>query len=160
MRKLFLGTAAATLLGFLGWAQATSNREDEQAIRKVVAGFVEAWNKHDAYAFSMVFAEDANFTNVVGMEARGRVEIEKFHAPMFATRFKDSHLESDQIKIRFLRPDVAAVDVVWEMTGATDADGKPRPFRKGLLNFIMTKDKGAWRIAVMHNMEFPANPPG
>jgi uncharacterized protein (TIGR02246 family) len=159
MRRLVLGIAVTTLLTFLGGAQAMDNHQDEQAIRKVVADFTEAWNKHDAHAFSMVFSEDADFTNVVGKGTKGRAEIEKFHAPGFATSFKNSHLESDGIRIRFIKPDVAAVDVVWEMTGAMGADGKPRPLRKGLLNVIMTKDNNSWLITVMHNMDLPAAPP-
>jgi hypothetical protein len=68
------------------------NREqDEKGIKQVLTGFVEAWNRHDAKAFSMLFAEDADFTNVRGMSAHGRTEVEKMHAPRFATNFKDSH---------------------------------------------------------------------
>lgn len=66
---------------------APSSKEDE-GIRNVLASFIEAWNKHDAKAFSMVFAEHADFTNVRGTSVHGRTEIEKFHAPFFATRFK------------------------------------------------------------------------
>ena len=47
---------------------------DEEGIRKVLANFIEAWNKHDAKAFSMLFAEDADFTNVAGVSAHGRAE--------------------------------------------------------------------------------------
>jgi hypothetical protein len=46
-----------------------------------------------------------------------------------------SHQSYTAINTRFLRPDVAAVDVHWEMTGATDAQGNPRPGRRGLLSF-------------------------
>ncbi len=55
---------------------------------------------------------------------------------MFATIFKNSHQSYKTIKTRFFRPDVAAVEVHWEMTGATDAQEKPRPDRQGqgLLN--------------------------
>ena len=42
------------------------NSIDEIGIKKVLADQVEAWNRHDAKAFSMAFAEDADFTNVVG----------------------------------------------------------------------------------------------
>jgi hypothetical protein len=43
------------------------NREqDEKQIKEVLKSSVEAWNQHDAQAFSMVFAEDADFTNVLG----------------------------------------------------------------------------------------------
>ena len=111
--------------------ESTANAKDEKEIPKVLTEQAEAWNRHDAKAFSMVFAEDADFTNVVGMSAHGRVEIEKFHAPMFATRFKDTHLKITNTKIRFIKPDVAAVDGWWEMTGAKTQEGKEIPLRRG-----------------------------
>jgi uncharacterized protein (TIGR02246 family) len=132
------------------------NREqDEKGIKHVLAGFVEAWNHHDAKAFSMVFAEDADFTNVRGMSAHGRAEVEEFHAPRFATNLKDSNLKIAEIKTRFITPDVAAVDARWEMTGAKGPDGQDMPLRKGLLNFIMTRSSGQWLIMIMHNMDLP-----
>ena len=130
--------------------------KDEEGIREALTGFVGAWNKHDAKAFSMVFAEDADFTNVVGMSAHGRADVEKFHAPMFATRFKDTNQKMTRTKIRFIKPDVAAVDAWWEMTGAKGPEGQDIPLRKGLLNFVMTREGGKWFITVMHNMDLPA----
>lgn len=141
-----------------GAAKSTSSAKDEEEIRKVLADFVEAWNKHDAKAFSMVFAEDADFTNVRGTSASGRAEIEKFHAPLFATRFKGTSQKMAKTKIRFIRPDVAAVDAWWEMTGVKGPEGQDIPLRRGLLNFIMTKEGDGWRIMVMHNMDLPASP--
>ena len=135
-----------------GKSKSAQRVKDEEAIRRVLADFVAAWNKHDAKAFSMVFAEDADFTNVRGMNAHGRTEVEKFHAPRFATNLKNSHQKMTQIEIRFIRPDVAAVDAWWEMTGAKTADGQDIPLRKGLLNFVITKEGGRWFITVMHNM--------
>ena len=132
-----------------------SREQDEKWIRQVLTGFVEAWNHHDAKVFSMVFAEDADFTNVRGMSAHGRAEVEKFHAPRFATKFKDSNQKIAEIKIRFITPDVAAVDARWEMTGAKGPDGQDIPLRKGLLNFIMTRSSGQWLIMIMHNMDLP-----
>ena len=139
--------------------ESTANAKDEEEIQKVLAQQAEAWNRHDAKAFSLVFAEDADFTNVVGMSAHGRAEIEEFHAPMFATRFKDTHLNITNTKIRFINPDVAAVDRWWEMTGAKTQEGKEIPLRTGLLNFVMTKEGGQWFITVMHNMDLPAPNP-
>ena len=132
-----------------------SREQDEKGIKQVLTAFVEAWNHHDAKAFSMVFAEDADFTNVRGMSAHGRAEVEKFHAPRFATKFKDSNQKIAEIKIRFITPDVAAVDARWEMTGAKGPDGQDIPLRKGLLNFIMTRSSGQWLILIMHNMDLP-----
>lgn len=135
----------------------TNGDRDEAAITRVLADFVTAWNKHDATAFSMVFAEDADFTNVRGTSAHGRTEVEKFHAPLFATRFKETHQKITDTKIRFIKPDVAAVDARWEMTGAKGPEGQDIPLRKGLLNFVMTRENGKWLIAVMHNMDLPTS---
>jgi uncharacterized protein (TIGR02246 family) len=132
---------------------------DQQAIAAVMDRFMDAWNRHDAKAFAAVFAEDADFTNWRGEGASGRSKIEEFHAPMFATIFKNSHQSYTAIKTRLIRPDVAAVDVHWEMTGAMDAQGNPRPDRRGLLNFAMAKNAGQWQIVVMHNLDLTALPP-
>lgn len=133
---------------------------DEKAIQAVLDTFLDAWNKHNANLFASVFAEDADFTNVVGQSAHGRAAIEAFHAPLFASAFKDSNQTFSSVRIRMVRPDVAAVDAEWRMTGATSRDGRPIPVRRGLLNFTMTKEGGAWQILVMHNMNLPPGPSG
>lgn len=153
---LFLSTySAARTTG--REVQSAAGVQDEQGIRKVLTAFVEAWNKHDAKAFSMVFAEDADFTNVRGTSATGRAEIEKFHTPLFATRFKDTNQKMTRTRIRFIKPDVASVDAWWEMTGAKGPEGQDIPMRKGLLHFVMTREADQWFITVMHNMDLPAS---
>ncbi len=139
-------------------AEATDLAVDEISIRNVLKEFAEAWNKHDAQAFSMAFAEDADFTNVHGMRAHGRTEVARFHAPIFATIFKDSCLKIDEVTVRFIKPDVAAVEEWWGMTGATDNTGQQIQLRKGLLSLVMTKHDAHWVISVMHNMDLPASP--
>jgi len=74
---------------------------------------------------------------------------------MFATNFKDSHLAMPDTKIRFITPDVAAVDTWWEMRDAKTRDGQEIPLRRGLANFIMTRSGGQWLITVMHNVDLP-----
>jgi uncharacterized protein (TIGR02246 family) len=139
-----------------GQTKDTVNAKDEELIKKVLTDFTDSWNKHDAKAFSNVFSEDADFTNVRGTSAHGRSEVEKFHAPLFTTRFKDTYQKIMQSKIRFIKPDVAAVDAWWEMTGVKSPDGQDMPPRKGLLNFILTKNGDTWLITVMHNMDLPS----
>jgi len=165
MRGMFIAlsvclliSASPTEVAMGAGAKGTAEATDETSIRDVLAAFVEAWNKHDAEAFSMVFAEDADFTNVRGVGAHGRSEVAKFHVPMFATAFKESQQKIVDSRIRFIRPDVAAVDAWWELTGARTRDGQEIPLRKGLLNFVMTKKDGHWLITVMHNMDLPVAP--
>src|SRR5437870_3478983 len=70
---------------------------------------------------------------------------------------KTRNLKMTKTKIRFIKPDVAAVDAWWEMTGAKTREGKEIPLRQGLLNFVMTKEGGRWFITVMHNMDLPVS---
>jgi uncharacterized protein (TIGR02246 family) len=151
---LTLLSPAASLCA-LGQAGQQAQTADELAIRGVMDSFMDAWNHHDAKSWAAVFTDDADFTNVVGVSASGRSDIEQFHANVFTTIFKESHLKYSGIKIRFIRPDVAAVDVHWEMTGSTSPAGDPVPLRQGLLNFTMTKSHDKWQIVVMHNMNLP-----
>src|SRR5208282_5362822 len=133
--KLLLTGLTITLAGLpLRVRGQTIGGTDQQAIAAVIDRFMDAWNRHDAKSFAAVFAEDADFTNVRGIGASGRANIESFHAPMFATIFSKSHQEYTGIKTRFIRPDVASVDVRWKMTGATDPQGNPRPERGGLFS--------------------------
>jgi len=137
----------------------TSKPSDEHAIHGVVDQFMDGWNRHDAKAFAAVFSEDADFTNWRGEGASGRAKIEELHALVFATVFSKSHQEATTVKSRFIRPDVAAVDVRWKMTGVLDRQGNPRPDREGLLSFVMTKNAAGWEIVVMHNLDISALPP-
>jgi uncharacterized protein (TIGR02246 family) len=124
----------------------------------IVAALEQAWNTHDAEAWAASFRNDAQFTNVFGMTVGGRAEIERIHAHIFATAFRDSTAHFEAPDIRLLRPDVATVSVRWRMSGAYDASGKPWDDRKGVLSFVATQEHGVWRIAFMVNMEPLAQP--
>ena len=142
-------------------ADSTVQANDEKPIRALVAAMGEAFAKLDAHAFSMVFHEDADFTNVWGMTAHGRKAIEEFHRPLLEgdgagpiPSFKHAQLEVLDTRIRFLRPDVASVDATWTQTGAVQ-NGHDMGLRKGLLMLIATKEGNDWGVAVMHNMDLP-----
>lgn len=139
---------------------ADDNAKDEFAIRALAAACEKAHNDHDAKAFAAIFALDADFTSVRGKTARGRTAIEEYHRPLFEgdsgkgrPSFKNAILKTDEVKIRFLRPDVASVDILWTQTGSLAPDGQDRGTRKGLLSWVVTKEAGTWQVAVMHNMD-------
>ena len=69
------------------------------ALEKLVSAFVSSWNAHDAHAFAAVFAEDVDFTNVFGLVSDGRAAVERSHAAIFRTIFKDSVLTT-QVRLR------------------------------------------------------------
>jgi uncharacterized protein (TIGR02246 family) len=137
--------------------------EDQDAVNAVVVEFNRAMNAKDVVAFADVFHVDADFTNVSGVSAHGRKAVEDFHRPRFesdgtkGSSFKNAVSTILSTRIRFIRPDVASVDVAWTMAGAV-LDGKTSALRKGLLSWIVTKENGRWGIAVMHNSEFRTEP--
>jgi uncharacterized protein (TIGR02246 family) len=148
---------ATLILWSSAMAQQKAERDEEMdraSMARTVDRLLDAWNKHDAHAFAMIFTEDADFTNVRGVHAHGRANVEAFHAPIFATVFKGSHLTAKIRSIRFLTPDLAAVDVDSVMTGAKFQDGSPRPDRKTLVNCVMAlQADGSWLIEILHNTE-------
>jgi len=134
---------------------ATANaisKEDDQAIRKVVTGYEEAWNAHDMKAISKLFREDAEFINVVGMHWRGRDTIVKAHAIFHEIMFKDCRFKTDSIETRPLGGDHAIA--VWTATQDSYATPSGQVVPKGQfkLSAILTKGPEGWKIAHGHNV--------
>jgi uncharacterized protein (TIGR02246 family) len=156
-----MALAIVTIASFSRAADSPAQTADEQSVRALVAAMGEAFARLDAHAFSMVFHEDADFTNVWGMTAHGRKGIEDFHRPLLEgdgagqiPSFRHAKLEVLETRIRFLRPDVAFVDATWTQTGAV-RNGQDMGPRKGILMLVATKEHDGWGIAVMHNMDLP-----
>ncbi len=71
------------------------------------------------------------------------------------TFLKDAHRTDTVKSIRFLTPEIASVDIDWQMTGAKTRDGQDAPNRKGLLTWIVTKQhNGQWMITIYHESAF------
>lgn len=147
--------AALVLVGFQSSdAQTPQNSNaDEAAIRQVVKQVEDGWNAHDGKAFATPFAPDADYVVVNGMRATGREEIEKGHAAIFATIYKDSRNAATVKSIRFLRPDVAVVHVEWNLEFRAGGET-----RKGhaMNTMVLTRDGGKWSIAAFQNTPIQA----
>jgi len=131
----------------------TGLQNDERAIEKTAAAFVEAFNRHDTVAFVQTFSRDADFSNVRGNGASGRDNIARFNEPIFKRLFSEAHFSYSMRRIRFLAPDIAAVQLDWEIVGSKDVEGNDVPLRVGRLDWIMTRADGHWFIKVMHNRQ-------
>ncbi len=154
-------TLVSILLTTFGTATAAvpDDAAASTAVHALVKRFAEATNAKDVKAFGSVFAEDGEFTNPVGMSVKGRTAIEQFHGALFSEAnrpsFAHAHLKILGTSVRFVRSDVATVDVKWEQTGAISPEGKPWGTRRGILSWVVTQDNGKWLIAVWHNLELP-----
>jgi uncharacterized protein (TIGR02246 family) len=150
-----------------GFAKATpqtvadpAQDKDRADIAKAVQNYMDSWNRHDVHAVALTYTEDTDFVNNFGTLTHGRAGMEATFGPFMSGAYSETHQTGSIRTIRFLKPDVAAVDVDWEMTGAKNPDGSVRPTRKGIHSLIMTKQSdGSWLIAMMHVHEFTNTPP-
>jgi uncharacterized protein (TIGR02246 family) len=120
---------------------------DEAAIRKLVDAFVTGWNAGDGEACARPFAVDADFTAITGLRVQGRDLIAQGHAEILSTVYRGTQISAAVNSIKFLRPDVAAADVTLRFEGKG-----PFGMEQTSLGLVVTKERGAWSIAVFRNM--------
>jgi uncharacterized protein (TIGR02246 family) len=124
---------------------------DEKTIRRIVAEMTEGFNRHDARAATCMYAANADFVSVRGEAAAGSGEIEEKLAAIFATRAGGAVLTTLDVKVRFVRPDVALVHVLNELSGLVAPDGEKLPSHRELSLRVFTRDGKTWRVAAFHN---------
>ena len=118
---------------------------DTSAIERIVHG-----NPSDH------FAEDGSFTNIFGTVRYGREAFKQRHIEIAQTIFKGTSVKSSIAKLRFVRPDVAIVDVSGEMTAFAKVPAGLPVGSDGILRFklllVLVKDQGEWWITEYHNV--------
>jgi uncharacterized protein (TIGR02246 family) len=135
---------------------------EEPLIRKAVDAEEDAWNRVDAKAFAARFQEEGSSTDVLGAVSRGRTEIERRQAELFSGYFKGSRLALKVRKIRFLKPDVALVEIDTEVSGfhkappAVFVDAE-KVIRTRLLQ-AMVKFGSEWTIASSYGVDVKTPP--
>jgi uncharacterized protein (TIGR02246 family) len=136
--------------------------EDEAAIRQIIADQVTAWNAGDGKAYSVRFAEDGGFTNIFGMVMYGHEAFERRHSEIFATFFKGTTRTETIRRIRFVKPDVAIVDVDTEVQGITSMPSSVSLQSDGVLRTrllqVLVKRDGSWWIEAYHNVDLKPGP--
>jgi uncharacterized protein (TIGR02246 family) len=132
-----------------------SSSQDEAAVRAIVRSVQDAWNAHDGKAFAAAFAADADYVVVNGTYVKGREEIERGHAQIFSTIYKDSRNAATVRGVRFLRPDVALAHVEWNLEFKSGGETMKA---QAVNTLVLTKDGGRWSIAAFQNT--PVQPQG
>ena len=133
---------------------AKSHSDDDAAIKQVAAQYAEYWNRHEFERTAELRTADSENVNVVGQRST-QADVSKGGPSYYQQAFGNSTIHDTVVSIKYLKPDVAAVDVAWEMTGAKCPDGSDASYRVGLKSLVMTKVRGKWLIAVFHNMDLP-----
>ncbi len=115
--------------------------------------FADAWNAGDAAALAGLFAEDAEFVNVVGLWWHDRADIEKAHDYGLGTFFRGSNLSIRGTKIKLVGPDAATVHVRWRLSGQLGKDGKPLDDRTTIMMFVAERMESGWHVVAAQNTD-------
>ena len=105
--------------------------------------------------FADIYADDADFVNVIGMRWKGASQIAQMHVLLHESRMRQTTLASEDLTIRVLAPSVAVVHDTWVLTGDPGAPGwKVGERRRGILVHVLKLDgAGKWHIAVSQNTD-------
>ncbi len=149
---------AALTVAFIGVVQgsaadddiAQSEAQDREAIRRICLELIERFNEHEPPRAGN-FTAEADFVNVYGMWRRNPEEIMKGQGERMATALKDAKITLIELRIRFLRSDVALVHQLHEMSGMLSDDGRRMPPHRELGVRVLVKQQGKWLTTAFHN---------
>ena len=129
---------------------------DEGAILQLIGELTDAWNRGDAKAYGARHRDDSTFTNVNGAFYVGRQEFDRRHDEVFSGIFKGTTRALAVKKLRFVRPDVAIVDIDAGLAGSLAQPSGVQAGPDGELHtcllMALIKEHGSWWIAAYHNV--------
>ncbi len=124
--------------------------EKEQAAKERRAEFVKAYNEGDAKAVAGFWTEDATYVDPDGREYKGRADIEKLYAKVFAAN-KGAKLAIHPVGSKMLSPEVLLNDGITEVTPADG--GLPTAAH---FSAVLVKKDGQWYLQSVHDSEAAA----
>jgi uncharacterized protein (TIGR02246 family) len=128
-------------------------KADEAMVRNIPYAFTAAWAKHDGHALANIMAGDVDFVNVGGDWLHGRADFELYHTRLLSGPFKQSLLKVLEIRVSFLRPDLAVLHWTWSIKGDGLEDPVTHEPRKGIFTMIAEKKAGDWLVEVAQNTD-------
>ncbi|MDF0600102.1 SgcJ/EcaC family oxidoreductase [Psychromarinibacter sp. C21-152] len=123
------------------------------APEEMPAAFARAWMARDAGALAALFAEDADFVNVVGLWWEDRAAIARAHGYALRSFFADSRLAPGRVKIRRLGSELALVHCRFTLTGQRAPDGGVAGRRTTILLFVMQRNGDGWTCIAAQNTD-------
>lgn len=125
---------------------------DVDAIVALVAAAEHAQQNELPDAFMELFRkQDPVWTTAHGMRLSGWETISAFTHKVLPGAMKDSTASYEVVRILFIRPDVAAVNVHQR---PIDLEGRPLPgVPEGRPLYVLAKQDGAWQIAAAQNTQ-------
>lgn len=119
----------------------------------VVRCWEAAWNSADAEALAGLFAEDAEFVNVVGLWWHDRNRIREAHAYGFSTIFPGSTITMGTPRVRMVGDRAATVHSKWRLRGQVSPGGEPADEREGIFTFVLERREDGWITVAAQNTD-------
>ena len=122
---------------------------EQGPLLEIVKKLEQAWNNGDSVAWIAQFLGDADFIHVLGGFFHGSRDIEHGHRTIFDTIYKGSHNRFQVEKVRFVRPDVAIVFILGNLTWYLN--GKEQHIQARPTLVAEKNSAGEWKIVVLQN---------
>lgn len=145
----------------------TTNRDDERAIRDVIAHCEAAWNAGDGADFAACMHDDVDFVGLLGERYQGKEIVESGHQHVLSTIYKSSKACYSVERIRFLKPDVAIAVIHQKITSHLPPAAIASTARQHQMSddlhdseqratLTLFKQTGRWKIVAFHNTSIAA----
>ena len=151
--------ACALVIGATGFASA-SQAQDEAAVRALGDNFAKAFVQKNAEQRASLFAENGTFVTPVGDFLQGRVAMVKDFGPEAQQAVTPTTQAAfSNYRIRFIKPDVAAVDAVLTVHNVNGPNGAIIPVIPINFFYVAARHGDHWLIedGRAHFAPAPAN---
>jgi uncharacterized protein (TIGR02246 family) len=158
MRLRILTSLAALLVSVLSGlpVAAQGSPRDSAEVRQLLLSHSDAWNRKDAKGAAAIYLSEADILTPGGDRVQGRQAIEAAHAGDFSADTagggsRNSH-PFETLWMRFLRSDLALVEVETRFDFPPDSSGPVRPERSTLF-LVLKKEHGHWGVLAQRTMQ-------
>ncbi len=117
------------------------------------AAFAAAWMARDGDAIGALFAEDADFVNVVGLWWRDRAAIARAHGYALDSFFAETDLTPGAVRVRPLGRGHAVVHCRFRLTGQRAPDGGIAGPRRTVFVFVLRDTGAGWQAVAAQNTD-------
>lgn len=115
---------------------------DSKGVRKLLSELDISWSGSDAASLAKLFAEDSDLVDTSAHRFHGRANIEDQIADLLAHSRKGTTSRTTVLTSNLLSPDLAVLEVRWELKGGEQGDA---PLTITGLRLICRRDE-TWRI--------------
>lgn len=154
MKRSLIVILSLLLVSTSAYAAESSPKREQLRITRVLQGLSTAWQNGDRNSWANAFAEDAYFTVRFAFDGKGGERVAWGHQLIFDNFHSDTVFDISVTQIRFVRPDVADV----ELSGFVVKAGVDVSTDTYLVPKAVLERKGTqWKVVAIQNTPFVVN---